>query len=280
MTVGHVRPLSRCRWGAVVGAIALGMQPFAALATPHGSLPVSTLAQGQPFTPTINFRPPRPPDVGSPRERRGAGTRGPGCPVVATPLTAVLPVYPTQTVGEVPLSTTLEPYPDLWLYLPYPLTGDRTAELRVEIMGADGVPLQQSLAVLTEVPAGIIALPLADTHLPPLEVGDTLNLMIVVRCNPAEVASNLYVDFTLQRVAPTAQILAAGADPAAYGAALADSGVWVDLLSWLADQQQAQPDNPALTAIWVDLLATAGLGDVASAPVHDCCDRLLLPSEP
>lgn len=280
--------------------------------------PTLTLAQTLEAFPEISFRPPTPPDVGSPRERRGAASRGStdpgeGCPVrldedgkFLPKLTALVPAYDLEDkslIEDAPppdfldgahalYGSTVEPYPTLWLYLPYDLTPNRPGELRAEVIGDDGVPIQQTLTTYTDAPAGIVGIPLAGTGLEPLAVGEWQDLIFVLRCDLDDPPQNLTVGFTVQRVAPletqpaptalgddatTASLDVTPLDAVASTAlrenalALAEAGVWYDLLTTLATLRRQNPDDLDLADNWSHLLTSVGLADVTDQALSDCC---------
>jgi hypothetical protein len=235
----------------------------------------------------ITFRPPTPPDVGSPRERRGAASRGvsdAGCPAIldasAPHITALTPAYNTLTQALIEditygasalYGSTLEPYPTIWMYLPYELTPNRPGELRAEIMGADGFPIHQTLMTYTDVPAGIVGFPLAGTDFEPLEIGEWRDLIFVIQCDRTDTAKNLHVGFTVQRVAPPTHLDGSKGATRERAVALGEAGVWYDLLTTLAALRRTDRDNAALAAEWRRLLASVGLADVTAQPLSDCC---------
>lgn len=287
--------------------------------------PTLTLAQSLADFQEISFRPPTPPDVGSPRERRGAasrgGTRDPGegCPVLLDEdgkllpkITALVPAYDLEDqslIQEAPspdfpdgahtlYGSTVEPYPTLWLYLPYDLTPNRPGELRAEVVGDDGVPIQQTLMTYTDAAAGIIGIPLSGTALDPLEVGEWWDLIFVIRCDLNDPAQNLTVGLTVQRVATlnnadiTGETTAASlesvsletvspldnnpeAEPVTasreQAVAFAEAGIWHDLLTTLATLRRENPENPDFIDDWSNLLRSVGLADVAEQALSDCC---------
>lgn len=237
----------------------------------------------------IPFRPPTPPDVGSPRERRGAASRGvstdEGCPAIldvsAPHITALTPAYNTLTQALIEEITygadalygsTLEPYPTIWMYLPYRLTPSRPGELRAEIMGEDGVPIQETLMTYTDVPAGIVGFPLAGTDFEPLEIGEWRDLIFVIQCDRTDAAKNRHVGFTVQRVAPPPN-LGNGSETATLERAIAlgEAGVWYDLLTTLVTLRRENTGDPALVSAWHHLLESVGLADVTAQPLSDCC---------
>ena len=190
------------------------------------------------------------------------------------------------------------------MYLPYDLTPNRPGELRAEVVGEDGIPIQKTLITYTDVPRGIVGIPLEGTAFEPLAIGEWRDLIFIIQCDRDDAARNLYVGFTVQRVAPlidpdhpghpTPASLAAVA-PLDHGpedigttanpdsgsslkaatleraAMLGEAGVWYDLLTTLAGLRRTDHDDADLAAHWGHLLESIGLADIADQPLSNCC---------
>lgn len=172
------------------------------------------------------FRPPNaPPSPPPPSGSRssGGGDRG-ECAPTDLPLVALTPQ--ALTSGGY---TTAE-NPEIWIYLPYQLSSNTPAELRLRDSGDNLV--YTSASMTTPSTSGFLAIPI--TH--SLEVGETYEWSFRVFCDapnmddvPAQVSG------WIQRIEP---------------GAIASDQIWYDLLSAAAVQGRQNPNAPA----WANLL--------------------------
>lgn len=218
----------------------------------------------------LTFTPPPPPKTGRARVTRGAATRSGSCPAVATPLTALVPTYTLPGGAMIGLQQTVDPHPNLWFYLPYDLTSDRPAELRLEqpSQGSRYVT-QRTVLRLTGVRAGIIGIQVPETE-PSLEVGDTADWTFVVLCDPEDASSNKFVNLSVQRVElhRSLQRQVSGSSGFDRVDLYSRAGLWENTLTALASLSQVAAGDE-LAANWAELLRAIGAPtELSQQPVH------------
>lgn len=219
----------------------------------------------------LTFTPPPPPKTGRARVTRGAATRSGSCPAVATPLTALVPTYTLAGGTVIGLQQTVDPHPTLWFYLPYDLTGDRPAELRLE-QAAQGprYVTQRTVLRLTGVKAGIIGVQVPETE-PALEVGATANWTFVVLCDPEDASSNKFVNLSVQRVElrRSLQRQIKGSSGVDRVDLYSRAGLWENALTTLASLPREAASNHELATHWADLLTAIGVPtELSQQPVY------------
>lgn len=213
-----------------------------------------------------------PPPTGNPVQTSGAGNRGGlgNCPMVEVPLTALVPTtkLPNQTLVW---GRTMAAQPTLWVYVPYALTPERPAELRLK---AADQTAYRSLGQITHAPAGIIGV-----QLPPeeaLQPNELYYWSFVVRCDRNDASANQFVKAAVQHIAPAPALTAQlqHANSADKAAILARAGLWYDALTQVARLRSEQPHDAAVKADWQVLLADGGLPNLAAIPI------VSLPAQP
>ncbi|MBL1178131.1 DUF928 domain-containing protein [Pantanalinema sp. GBBB05] len=217
----------------------------------------------------LTFIPPLPPQTGRASVTRGAATRSGTCSSVPLPLTALVPTH-TLTTGEVMgIQQTTSAYPTLWVYLPYELTPERPAELRLEIPATGQYVTQRTVLRLTAVKAGIIGIQIPATEAP-LKVGQRTDWTFVVRCDPNDFSANKFVNLSVQRieVARSLQQQLAIATPIDRVALYAEAGIWENALTTLANLRQQFLKQSDLTADWAQLLGAINFSeDFSQQPI-------------
>lgn len=215
-----------------------------------------------------------PEDLGYPRDgtRRGGGSRGGVCdlPPEVPPLTALMPDPATwtepgtepgtdseETAPATVLSFTNRPTPDLWFYLPYSLV--ETSRVTFTLKDAAGDTLKRARLDTTQAyptAPNIIRVSLMELGLP-LSPTTDYHWYLTVSC---EGGPPVAVDGWV-RYQP-------GED---NGQQFDNDRFLIDRLSLLAETRWLQPDHDTAQADWQELLESAGLGDIAEAPLMDCC---------
>jgi hypothetical protein len=257
---------------ALLSSFSLELNGSANAATPIGK---PSVAQGiHSTTPRKRrrlFVPPTAPNTGRIGKSRGTATRGGNCPTVDTPLTALVPVYTTETGAELPMGLTTSDYPTLWFYVPYDLTPDRPARLVLETPEpGTQYMMQQTVLEITHLKAGIVGIPIPKNQAP-LQVGQRAHWTLTILCNPKDAAANKYADLSLQRVAldPRLQQQLATATPQERVELYGSAGLWENTLTALAQLRRAAPGDRPLTIDWQDLLQAANLPELAGKPVSN-----------
>ena len=217
----------------------------------------------------------RPDDTGYPQggTRRGGGSRGGVCDLArdVPPLTALMPDTATwidipvgggsgesgQIAEEIVFSFTDSPSPDLWFYLPYRLVNGSRVEFtlkngagdtisRTRLDTTETLPMVPSIVRVSLSALGLTLRPETDYH-----------WYLTVHCQGGP---PIAVDGWIRHPALTV-------DPLTQPT----NAFWVDRLSVLADAQLLNPNDGSTQVDWQDLLESVGLGDIADAPLMDCC---------
>jgi hypothetical protein len=197
-----------------------------------------------------------PSNLGIPGRREGGGTRG-DCLTSTQPLMALMP---ENSYGE-----TLAAYPTFFWYVPdvpaqaaefvlYDASGNEVYYTTFRVAGT----------------SGILSLSLPETvDLPPLTVGEPYEWVFSLICDEQDRSGDLFTTGWIQRVEAAPgfedQLLAAAESdrPTLY----AQSGLWHDALTTLAEQYRQAPESAAIANQWMTLLDSVGLAAFATAPL-------------
>lgn len=203
----------------------------------------------------IRFKPPK---TGAPDNRRGGASRGGSCGNHQNDLQALLP--------DGDFGLTLEPYPTFFVYVPS--SSSRLVEFELREQHTNEV-FYKTRFKIPDTP-GIVSFSLPNNKtIQPLEVGKNYRWFFALICNPQERSEDLYVQGWIQRIKPNATLSRQleKATPRDRPAIYAQSGIWYETLSKLAELRLAHPQDPTLTANWTQLLKSVGLNQVADAPI-------------
>lgn len=208
----------------------------------------------------LTFIPPPPPQTGRASVTRGAATRSGTCAPVPLPLTALVPTYTLTTNQVMGVQQTTSAYPTLWFYLPYELTPERPAELRLELPTTGDYVTQRTVLRLTEAKPGIIGIQVPMTEAP-MQVGQRADWTLVVQCDPRDFSANKFVNLSVQRIAVTKalQQQLAIAAPIDQVAIYTSAGIWENALTTLATLRQQSPNQSELATDWSQLLGAINL---------------------
>lgn len=216
-------------------------------------------------------------DTGRPIHRTAGGTRGPGQRPCQIELVAVVPLEVDATDKQLeetnnpcsleitsPTTFTSLERPVLWFYIPIELDAGTKATLT--LLNADLAEPQSSTTVSLSVTPGFVSVPL--THR--LEVDQPYRWNFTV-ATPS--ASDLTVTGVTQRITPSSALTQQlrSATPSSQAELYARAGLWQDALTTLGNLRRTDPTNPAIAADWATLLSSVGLGEIANAPLLECC---------
>ncbi len=223
----------------------------------------------------VHFQQPQLPDNGTPTGRR-KGAAGRGNCVTESRLTALVPAFEKTLAENRGKATyvwgkTIAEYPTFWFYVPYLSTSLRSVEFVLQD-GEDDV--YRSPVTLPETP-GIVSFRLPHTTTP-LEVGKMYRWFFKVNlnCAPQQLANANYQDYVegwVQRVEVNSRVThqLETATPQQQIAIYAANGIWHEALSAIAALGGTET---TIKAYWTDLLQSAGLSDIASKPIVQCCN--------
>jgi hypothetical protein len=202
-----------------------------------------------------------PSDLGLPGPREGAGTRG--C-VFGDPGGLTL-LMPANNVGW-----TTAAYPQFHWYQPVNVASfvQFTLYQANPEDESDRTQIYQSRFTVSG-DAGIASLQLpADSGLPPLELGQLYYWQVAIFCNPNSEAGDLQAGGWIERRAPDADLadaLSMASEAEAVDLYAANS-YWFDAVDGLMAQRQANPEDAAVQAAWLELLDSVGLANLADQP--------------
>jgi len=205
------------------------------------------------------------PDEGDPKGRRRGGTsRREGCPVLKTPITALVPGE--ETNGTSFLASTVAEYPTVWVYVPELPTNLRSGEFVLQDEEGNDV-LRTAIPLPGK--AGAIAISLPPNRKYALKQNSKYHWFFRVYCGePQNKPEYFFVDAWMQRVAltPDLQRQLGTAKSREYNAYAAHN-VWYDAVTNLAELRRTNPGDRVLAQEWTNLFKVVGLEELAQAPI-------------
>lgn len=217
---------------------------------------------------------PQLPDNGTPTGRR-KGAAGRGNCVLEKPLTALVPAIEKNLTEDGAKATyvwgkTITEYPTFWFYVPYSATSLRSVEFVLQEGEED---VYKAPVTLPKTP-GIVSLRLPSTE-KPLEVGKMYNWFFKVNVDCASLQPSNGKDSVegwVQRVELSSRLTKQleTATPQQRIAIYAANGIWYEALSAIADLRKLE--TLTFKDYWTALLHSAGLSDIASKPIVQCCN--------
>jgi hypothetical protein len=213
----------------------------------------------------------RPPKVGTPKRRVGAGTRGP----CLTGKRSLMPLVPEDTYGA-----TVSQQPTFFWYIP-PKSMDaapnaaKSAEFRLlDRQGNDTeVEIYKSTIPLSGF-SGIVSYTLPTSV--QLDEGKEYIWQFSVVCSEDSPSNNPFVEGVVQRIEPAQplntriQVSPARDRPSIY----ASAGIWYDSLTSLANLRCTNPSDVTLTMGWSSLLRSVQLDEIVGEPLSQYCAQV------
>lgn len=241
------------------------------IAIPHSL----TIAQAQTKTPTqtlsdyrlagVTFEPP--PGEPAPTMTIGGGRRNDGqCPQerknqgqssVKSADQLLTLLLPSNKLGF-----TIVERPTFMVYVPK--TSAKAAEFTLE--DGDGKPIYQATQDLTGTPSVIaFSVPI---NQPALEIGKDYKWVVSMVCQPRG-PEDPFAEGLVRRIKPNSALTSQldKAAPLERVNLYAKNGAWYEALTSLAKLRNSQPNDPKLVSAWGELLQSAGLDAIATAPV-------------
>lgn len=260
-----------CSTQLVCGIVAIALSSALAPALAKPSVVVSNQATQPVQTNQARrrqiFTPPPAPKTGQARNSRGTATRSGACPVVEIPLTALIPVYKTDAGDRVALGLTTSDYPTLWFYVPYAITAETPAELRLETPEpGTSATTQRTVLHLTQLSPGIVGIKIPPSEAP-LQVGQQSDWTFVVHCKPNDTSTIKYAELSLKRVEPNTITNQAESKTKAQITRYANAGLWENAFTLLAQLRSQSPQDAELADYWADLFQAIALPELATQPL-------------
>ena len=227
-------------------------------------------AAGNPKEQTV--KKPKLPNRGLPTGRRRGGTSRSECPVIETPLTAIVPGREihldnlSQDLTELApqtrfsdsesfLTRTIAEYPTFWIYVPE-LISSYQAEFVLQD-DRDRDMYRTSFDLPSK--SGIHNIELPPQSSNKLKIGRQYHWYVKVFCARNPEAGYLFVDAWLERIAISPQLQAQlDAKNANRDRVLLDNNIWHDAIDYLARVRQTRLEESR----WNQLLTNIGLSDL------------------
>lgn len=237
-----------------VGLLLFGTEPMMAQPTTHSTTPHNSIHQ-------VFFKPP--PDEGMPDKTASAGSRG-QCiqdanQISSTNQFSLMALVPSSNHG-----LTVAERPTFFIALPK--TSAKQVVLSIKENGTQHH--SQTFLSIKDSP-GIMSLQSSEDS-PPLEVGKKYQWSAVLVCGKKPGPNDPAVASWVSRVEPT-QAMPSGlhkenalAQAIWYG----ERGLWYDTLTALVQAKRVQPESQVMSDIWTNFLASVGLGNISSEPIH------------
>jgi hypothetical protein len=205
-----------------------------------------------PSTAKVTFRPP---GDRAPKTSSGAASRDTStCGFTQLERTSVTPLLPKTNIGF-----TKKEHPTIFVYVPQ--TNAKKAFFSIQ--DEDSNHIYQSNVNLPQ-KAGVMEFKVP-TEAPELKTGKNYKWSLVMICTTDLEPDSPLVSGWVRRV----QASGRQNNPATLQSAsvLAQTGIWYDTLSTLAQLRRNQPNNQDAEASWQELLDSVGLNAIANEPL-------------
>ncbi|MGI0485433.1 DUF928 domain-containing protein [Pantanalinema rosaneae CENA516] len=170
----------------------------------------------------------------------------------------LLPLLPTTRLG-----LTIEAHPTFLIYVPS--TSARILEFKLE--DQDGEEVYQTTMDLSATP-GVVRISLP-AHQAALQVGKDYKWTVSIACQPDGVKpQDPLATGAVRRIQPDSALVTQLQTANAIDRVelYARSGIWFEAVASLAELRRSQPHNQTLASAWEELLQSAGLSAIATAP--------------
>lgn len=173
---------------------------------------------------------------------------------------------PAALIGLMPESyygTTISERPTMMVYLPASNAQEAVFSLKDETG-----KMHHQMVIPVAGKSGVIAVKLpADA--PALAVGQNYQWFFALKVDGKLSPSTPYVDGWIQRIQPSAELVAAmqQQDALKQAEVLGKNGVWYDCVATLAGLHGNQPNNPTIIKKWEELLSSVSLKEITTAPI-------------
>lgn len=107
---------------------------------------------------------------------------------------------------------------------------------------------------------------------PALEVGRDYKWSVALACQTRRPApSDPFTERLIRRIEPGAELVSKLKQTTGLGRAAlyGEAGFWYEMVAELADLRQAKPEDGAISSNWLNLLQTAGFGELAEVPLRN-----------
>ncbi|MGB3507966.1 MAG: DUF928 domain-containing protein [Microcoleaceae cyanobacterium] len=176
-------------------------------------------------------------------------------------LTALMP---DPEIDKNSLQLTVAESPQLFMYIP-PTSAESMQFILKDESQTDVYRTQP-----TNIPgkSGVIAINIPESEAQ-LEIGKNYGWTLAIICNPKARRDDLVIGGLLRKVEPDSSLAnqLENAEKTEYPSLYASNGIWLDAVKSLAELRYADQNNLDLVNEWKELLESAGLNDLAEAPL-------------
>jgi hypothetical protein len=214
------------------------------------------------ITPSIAGVTFKPPGTQAPQRSSGGASRdGNICGFTTTKATnsvTVTPLIPTTNIG-----LTVAEHPTIFVYVP----GTKAQQALFTLQDDGSKTYYQTTLNLPQKP-GVMEVKLPSS-VPALKTGKNYKWSLVMICTEELETDSPWVGGWIHRVEADRSLINQSNRPISLDliSKLAETGIWYDSLSMLAELRRSQPNNLSLKNAWEELLKSADLNVVANEPL-------------
>jgi Domain of Unknown Function (DUF928) len=203
----------------------------------------------------------QPPGAQAPKRSSGGASRDGnicGLATKATISTSVTPLIPATNIGF-----TVAERPTIFVYVPATTAKTALFTLQTE----DTKYNYQTTLSLSQKP-GVMEVKVP-ASVPALKMGKNYKWSLVMICTEELEPDSPWVSGWIRRVEPNSSLTSQLNKPVSLDliSRLAETGIWYDSLSNLAQLKRSQPNNQAVTDAWQELLKSVDLSAIATEPL-------------
>lgn len=185
----------------------------------------------------------------------------------ALPVTLLSQTEPPRIPLQIPVETTTQEKPDLFVYIP--ATPAETAAILVTNQDGSETLFEGTFAVPSEPSIVRLAFP---EEAPSMEPGERYIWSVSLHCDPItrDRSADPLVEGWITRVLPDADLVAdlSQTDMRDRPFLYAQAGIWQDTLTAMADLRLQYPEDAEVVQNWESLLASAHLSAFIEAPLQ------------
>ncbi|BAY98409.1 hypothetical protein NIES37_23590 [Tolypothrix tenuis PCC 7101] len=203
----------------------------------------------------------KPPGAQAPQRSSGGGSRDGDICGFGTKVSnsvSVTPLMPNSNIGF-----TVADRPTIFVYLP----GSKAQKALFTLQDDGSKTYYQTTLTLPQKP-GVMEVKLP-TSVPALKTNKNYKWSLVMICTEELDTDSPWVGGWIRRVEADRTLTSNNQKPISLEliSKLAETGIWYDSLSILAELRRSQPNNQALTNAWQDLLKSVNLNVIANEPL-------------
>ncbi|MFK0730139.1 MAG: DUF928 domain-containing protein [Gloeotrichia echinulata GP01] len=203
----------------------------------------------------------KPPGAQAPKRSSGGASRDGnicGFTTKATNNVSVTPLIPTTNIG-----LTVAEHPTIFVYVP----GTKAQKALFTLQDDGSKSYYHTTLNLPEKP-GVMEVKLPNS-VPGLKIGKNYQWSLVMICAEELETDSPWVGGWIRRVEADRRLNQQSHKPISLDliSQLAETGIWYDSLSLLAQLRRSQPHDLSLTHAWEELLKSANLNAIANEPL-------------